>query len=104
RDIGLTMVFAGGSVFLLTVIVLGLSGLRRFAARRSAVATNAALQTALAVALLVGVNVYSFGHYLRFDWTGRAFDPSVRDLDHFPYYDVSLLKPTGRFPTQFTLP
>ena len=80
------------------------AGLKRFAARRSAVATNAALQTALAVALLVGINVWSFGHYTRFDWTGRVFGPSVQTLDHFPYLDVSLLQPSGRFPEQFTLP
>jgi hypothetical protein len=104
RDVGLAMILGGGAVFVLTVVLLALAGFRRFAARRSAVATNAALQTALAVALLIGVNVWSFGHYQRFDWTGREFNPSAERFDHFPYVDVSLLKPSGRFPQQFTLP
>jgi hypothetical protein len=104
RDIGAAMILGGGAVFLLTAVILSLAGLKRFAARRSAVAGNAALQTALVVALLVGVNVWSFRHYVRFDWTGRVFSPSVKKLDHFPYLDVSLLKPSGPFPQQFTLP
>src|SRR5437588_772367 len=62
------------------------------------------LFVALAVGLLVAVNVWSFGQYERFDWTGRKFGPSVRTLGHFPYLDMSLLKPSGRFPQQFTLP
>ena len=37
--------------------------------RRGALGFNATLQAALALALLVGVNYLSFGHYLRFDWT-----------------------------------
>src|SRR5207248_1993207 len=59
---------------------------------------------AVFVAALVRVNAYSFRHYLRFDWTGRTFAPAARKLDRFPYYDVSLLAPSGRFPMQFTLP
>jgi hypothetical protein len=104
RDVGLAMVLGGGAVFVVTLLLLALAGLRRFAARRSAVATHALIQSAVAVALLVGVNIVSFSHYLRFDWTGRTFDPSVSKSDRFPYFDVSLLKPSGRFPMQFTLP
>ena len=51
------MVLGGGAVFVVTLLVLGLAGVRRFAGRRNAVATNAALQSALAVVLLVGVNL-----------------------------------------------
>src|SRR5207302_9626072 len=98
RDVGLAMILGGGAVFLLAAVLLMLAGTRRFAARRSAVATNAALQTALAVGLLVAINVWSFDDYQRFDWTGRTFGPSVRTLDHFPYLDVSLLTPADRFP------
>jgi hypothetical protein len=104
RDVGLAMVLVGGVVFLLATAILLLGGLRRFAARRNAVATNSALQTGLAVGLLVAINVWSFSHYERFDWTGKTFGPSVRTVGHFPYLDVSLLKPSGRFPQQFTLP
>ena len=39
------------------------------AGRRSAFGFNAALQGALALLLLVGVNLYSFRHYARIDWT-----------------------------------
>ncbi len=104
RDIGIAMILGGGAIFLFTAILLMLTGVRRFAARRSAVATNAGLQAALVVALLVGVNVWSFRHFIRFDWTGRVFSPSVKTTGHFPYIDVSLLQPSGRFPEQFTLP
>jgi hypothetical protein len=104
RDVGLAMIFGGLAIFVVTLLFLGLTGVRRFAARRSAVATNAALQTTLAVVLLVAVNVVAFHHYVRYDWTGRVFNPSVRKLDHFPYVDVSLLEPSGQFPEQFTLP
>src|SRR5262249_47458191 len=37
--------------------------------RRSAFGLNAALQIILAVALLVGINLYAHSHYLRLDWT-----------------------------------
>ncbi len=37
--------------------------------RRSAFGFNAALQVALLIALVIGVNVYSYRHYLRLDWT-----------------------------------
>src|SRR5689334_2255311 len=69
RDAGLTMIFAGGTLFLFTLIVQALAGMRTVAGRRNAVATNAVLQTALAVVLLVGANVYSFEHHRRYDWT-----------------------------------
>jgi hypothetical protein len=61
---------AGGVVaalFALLIEVLVVLGM--VAGRRSAFGFNATLQTALAVALLVGINVYSFRHYLRLDWT-----------------------------------
>src|SRR5437762_7472802 len=67
RDVGLTMLFAGGAVFVITLFLQMLTGLRTVAGRRNAVATNAVLQGVLAVALLVGVNVYSFQHHIRYD-------------------------------------
>jgi hypothetical protein len=68
-DVGLTMLLAGGVVFAFTLLLLTVGGLRTIAGRRNAAATNAVLQSALAVALLVGVNVFAFRHYQRYDWT-----------------------------------
>jgi len=50
------------------------------AGRRSAFGFNWTVQVALAVALVVGVNVYSFNNHWRFDWTwGKKFtlDPEI---------------------------
>src|SRR5437763_1222483 len=69
RTAGLGLVLVGGVLFLFSLFVQTTSGMRTIAGRRNAAATNAVLQVALAVALLVGINLYSFGHYLRFDWT-----------------------------------
>jgi hypothetical protein len=59
----------GGGLLLLLLIVEVLVALRVVAGRRSVFGFNATLQVALAVALLAGVNVFSFQHYLREDWT-----------------------------------
>ena len=69
RTAGLGLVLVGGVLFLFSLLVQTMSGLRTIAGRRNAAATNAVVQVGLAVALLVGVNFYSFRHYLRFDWT-----------------------------------
>src|SRR4051812_12194068 len=69
RTAGLGLVLVGGVLFLFSLLVQMMSGLRTVAGRRNAAATNAVLQVALAVALLLGVNLYSFRHYFRFDWT-----------------------------------
>jgi hypothetical protein len=59
----------GGGLILLLLLVEALVALRVVAGRRSVFGVNATLQVALAVALLAGVNVFSFQHYLREDWT-----------------------------------
>src|SRR5438132_8719159 len=69
RSIGLAMVLGGGAVFLIVLVLRALSGLSLIAGRRNAAATNAVLQATLAIALLVGVNYWSFRHYRRYDWT-----------------------------------
>src|SRR4051794_770683 len=69
RDVGLSMLLGGAAVFLFCLLVLAIAGVRTLVGRRNAAATNSALQCALAVALLVGANVYSFRHYQRYDWT-----------------------------------
>lgn len=61
---------AGGlacAAFALLIELLG--GLVTVAGRRSAFGTNALVQAVLALALLVGLNYYSFHHYRRFDLT-----------------------------------
>ena len=56
----------------LWLVVELLGGLFLVAGRKTVVGTNALVQIALAVALLVIVNVYSFSHYARFDLTRDA--------------------------------
>ncbi len=65
--VGLLLV--GGALALFLILVELLVALRFVAGRRSAFGTNALLQVALAVAVLVGVNYYSFAHYFRADTT-----------------------------------
>lgn len=58
-------------------------GLYTFASgRRSAEGVNAFVQVLLALALLVGVNVFSFSHYQRCDWTRDqtfTIKPEIRE-------------------------
>jgi hypothetical protein len=65
--VGLAVV--GGAVAVFALLVECLVLLRLAAVRRGTVRLNAVVQVALAVALLVGVNVFAFLHPLRFDWT-----------------------------------
>jgi hypothetical protein len=58
---------AGAAALALLVELLLIAG--AVAGRRRAIGLNAALQMALAIVLLVGVNVYSYRHYRRDDWT-----------------------------------
>ncbi|MCS7045527.1 MAG: hypothetical protein NZO58_04135, partial [Gemmataceae bacterium] len=45
-----------------------------FGSRRAALGSNVVMQTLLAVVFVAGVNVWSFLHYVRFDWTaGKDF-------------------------------
>lgn len=60
----------GGLLAAALALLLETMTVLRFAAgRRSVFGTNALLQVGLATALLVGVNVFSFNYYTRFDWT-----------------------------------
>src|SRR5437660_12455530 len=62
--------FVGGAVVAgLALLVEALAILALAAGRRSAFGLNAVLQVILAAVLLVGINYYSFAHYLRADWT-----------------------------------
>jgi hypothetical protein len=61
---------AGGALLALVGLLIETAViLSTVAGRRSAFGFNAALQVALASVLLVGLNVYSYRHYLRLDWT-----------------------------------
>jgi hypothetical protein len=61
---------AGGTAAVMLALVVEALGILLYAAgRRSAFGFNALLQVALASALVVGINVWSFRHYLRFDCT-----------------------------------
>jgi hypothetical protein len=75
---------AGAFFLVLEVIVV----LRYVSGRRSAVGFNAVVQVALAVVLLIGVNMYAFQHYERFDWTReREFT-----LEKQPQDELALLQ------------
>jgi hypothetical protein len=67
--VALILLFGGAALALLTVLVEVLATLRLVAGRRSAFGLNAAVQVGLAVALLVGINLYSYRNYVRVDLT-----------------------------------
>jgi hypothetical protein len=60
---------AGAALVVLALLVEIIAALRQTAGRRSAFGTNVVIQAGLATALLVGINLYSFEHYRRYDWT-----------------------------------
>ncbi len=59
----------GMALLLLALFVEVILISRKAAFRRSASGLNAAAQVALALVLLAGVNLFSFTHYSRIDWT-----------------------------------
>ncbi len=70
------LVVVGTPFALLALLVEVLAGLRFAAARRGAFGTNVAVQVALALAVLIGINIYVHreGNYRRFDMThGELF-------------------------------
>ncbi len=68
-QVAISLLVGGGLLALLALLVEVLVLLFVVTGRRSAFGFNALVQAALAVALLIGVNLYSFRHYLRLDWT-----------------------------------
>jgi hypothetical protein len=66
---GVWFVIGGAAAILFALLVETLVILRTAAGRRSAFGFNAVVQVGLAVALVAGINVWSFRHHLRFDWT-----------------------------------
>jgi hypothetical protein len=76
------LVVYGGLAALFALVIELLVSLRVAAGRRSVFGLNAAVQAALAVALLVGVNWFSYHHSLRFDWTrGQLFTLPAQTRD-----------------------
>jgi hypothetical protein len=63
------LLMGGAAAALFALLVEVLVTLRVVAGRRSALGGNAVVQIALAAALLIGVNVWSFYRPARFDWT-----------------------------------
>lgn len=68
-QVGTIALVVGAAAVLLWLVVELLGGLFLVAGRKTVVGTNSALQMALAAALLVIVNVVSFGTHWRFDLT-----------------------------------
>jgi hypothetical protein len=60
---------AAAAALALAIEILGALG--AVAGRRSALGFNASLQMVLAIALLAGVNWYSYSHFRRADWTSH---------------------------------
>jgi hypothetical protein len=67
----IVLLAAGLVAGLFALIVEMIIVLRLAAGRRSAYGFNSAVQLALAIALVIGVNVFSFQHYQRYDWTSN---------------------------------
>lgn len=93
--VSLWLLIGGLAVAVVSIVLQLLGGIGRLAGRRNLVGVNAALQSALCVALLIGVNWFSFDHYQRFDWTGKRFAA-------FGWRPP--LEPSPRFRSKFTLP
>jgi hypothetical protein len=71
KEAAVVLIAVGAPFALLALLIEALGGLRFAAARRGAVGTNALIQVALAVLLLLGINFYAQqdGNYRRFDMT-----------------------------------
>jgi hypothetical protein len=69
EDLGRSLALGGEAAALLALLVEVLGVIRLASGRRSAFGTNVVLQVALAAVILVGINAFSFFHYVRFDTT-----------------------------------
>jgi hypothetical protein len=68
-SLGTWLLLGGSLAALFALLVEVLVIVRLTAGRRSAFGLNAVVQAALAAALFVGINAWSFQHFIRFDWT-----------------------------------
>jgi hypothetical protein len=74
------MVAVGTAAFIIMALVELAVMARTTAGRRSAFGLNMAIQCALATALFIGLNVYSFEHFSIFDWTRNQQFTLAEDL------------------------
>src|SRR6266478_2178205 len=82
KDLGLGLILLGGFLAFIALIVEIKVGLSTVAGQRGAFASNVVAQILLGVILLVGLNIFSFSHYLRFDWTRHhqfTLSPELRN-------------------------
>lgn len=68
-ELAVWLVLGGAAAAALALLIEAVLMLRFAAGRRSVFGGNALVQMAIALALLVGVNVFSAYHYFRFDWS-----------------------------------
>src|SRR6202035_3033924 len=80
RWIGAYLLTGGAAAVALALLVEGLVVLFGVAGRRSAFGFNAVVQAAMAAALLVGINWWSFDNPLRFDCTRERLFTLPADL------------------------
>src|SRR5262245_1206569 len=71
EEIGRQIALGGGAAVALALLVELAALVRLATSRRGAVGSNVLLQVVLATLILGGVNVFSFLHYQRFDWTSK---------------------------------
>jgi len=69
EQVAVVLLVVGVALAALALFVEVIAILSHAAGRRSAFGLNAAVQIGLAAAVLVGINIYSFRHYLRLDCT-----------------------------------
>src|SRR5439155_17494244 len=69
KDLGLGLILVGGLLALVGLVVEIKVSLGAVAGQRGAFGSNVILQILLAAVLLAGLNVFSFQHSLRWDWT-----------------------------------
>src|SRR5438128_12601641 len=67
QELGRQLALGGGAAALLALLLELIGMVRLTAGRRSVFGTNVVLQVVLAGALLVGLNAFSFFHYVRLD-------------------------------------
>jgi hypothetical protein len=80
--VGMYIFAGGGALVVPAVLWLIVGGVHLVGSRRGAVGINVAVQVALATALLVGVNMFSFTHHKRWDLTWDeifTIEPKLRD-------------------------
>jgi hypothetical protein len=79
---GRTVTLVGAALLGLSVLVELKGVLGAVLSQRGAMGSNVALQVVLALALLAGINAFSFLHYQRFDWTSDRLFTIDKNIRH----------------------